>query len=52
LRAAPAILLLLSLGFPLLAPVVFAGSEPELPLNSRDFAQLALLEPGVTPSRR
>lgn len=35
-----------------LSSVMDTRSIQELPLNGRDFAQLALLEPGVAPSRR
>jgi len=35
-----------------LASVMDNRSIKELPLNGRDFAQLALLQPGVSPSRR
>ena len=35
-----------------LGGVVSSNTIRELPLNGRDFAQLALLEPGVAPSRR
>ncbi|MBS1829221.1 MAG: TonB-dependent receptor [Acidobacteria bacterium] len=35
-----------------LSSLMDTHSIRELPLNGRDFAQLALLEPGVSPSRR
>jgi hypothetical protein len=35
-----------------LSDVIDPKAIRELPLNGRDFAQLALLEPGVAPSRR
>ena len=35
-----------------LSAVMDSHAIRELPLNGRDFAQLALLEPGVAPSRR
>ena len=35
-----------------LSSVMDNGAIRELPLNGRDFAQLALMQPGVAPSRR